>query len=245
MTSIGRSPRSPGFLMAKESIVAVIPARGGSQRLPGKNIKLLVGKPLIAWTIEAAINSQLVNTVVVSSDDDEILKIANKYPVEVQKRPDYLATATATTFETLVSCLNVLAEEGREFEQIMLLQPTSPLRTSEDIDRAVQLKKDSGASSVIGVCECEHSPLWANVLNGQGEMDDFLPSHLLNKRSQDLPTYYRLNGAMYISDVEKFKDNFGFFMTKSRAYIMPPERSIDIDTEIDFKLCRLMLEEYE
>lgn len=242
MISTVRNPTYLESLMGKNGIIAVIPARGGSQRLPRKNVKNLAGKPLISWTIDAALNSRSLDSVVVSSDDEEILSEAAKYPVQVLKRPDHLATATATTFETLLHCVDAPSFQSQTAQQILLLQPTSPLRTSEDIDRAIALKKESGASSVISVCECEHSPLWSNVLNERGEMDDFLPAHILNKRSQDLPVYYRLNGAIYISDIDKFKEQGGFFMKNSRAYVMPRDRSIDIDTEIDFKLCQLMLE---
>lgn len=231
--------------MNNGGVVAVIPARGGSQRLPRKNIRMLAGKPLIAWSIEAAINSKSIDLVVVSSDDNEILEEARKYPVEVVKRPDHLATPTATTVDTLIHCLDELPSGGQPFGQIMLLQPTSPLRTSEDIDRAVALKKESATSSLISVCECEHSPLWSNVLDEKGAMDDFLHPVLLNKRGQDLPVYYRLNGAIYISDINEFLTHRGFFMPNSRAYIMPVERSVDIDIEMDFKLCQLMLGEYE
>lgn len=229
--------------MDRGKVVAIIPARGGSQRLPGKNTKLLAGKPLISWTIEAAVKSQSLSMIVVSSDDDEVLRIASEYPVKLLKRPDYLATASATTFDTMINCLDALKEEGYEFEEVMLLQPTSPLRISEDIENAIRLKSESGGSSVISVCECEHSPLWTNVLNEQGDMDNFVDRLLLNQRSQDLPTHYRLNGAIYIADVIKFRENLGFFMKNSRAYIMPQDRSVDIDTEIDFKLSQLMIED--
>lgn len=231
--------------MDRRGVVAIIPARGGSQRLPGKNIKALAGKPLIAWTIEAAINCEAVDMVVVSSDDEEILNEARKYPVKILKRPDYLATDTATTFDTLLNCLDVLSSQEYAIDEVLLLQPTSPLRTSEDIDRALALKTESGASSVISVCVCEHSPLWTNVLNERGDMDNFLTSQVLNKRSQDLPVYYRLNGAIYVADVDKFEAYRGFFMPNTRAYVMPADRSVDIDTEIDFKLSQLMLGENE
>ncbi|WP_339782579.1 acylneuraminate cytidylyltransferase family protein [uncultured Marinobacter sp.] len=231
--------------MDKCGVVAIIPARGGSHRLPGKNIKLLAGKPLIAWTIEAALNSRVLDGIVVSSDDEDILNEARKYPVKVLKRPDYLATSSATTFDTLLHCLDLLPSQEIAVDQIMLLQPTSPLRTAEDIDRALALKKESGACSVISVCECEHSPLWTNVLNEKGDMEEFIPSQLLNKRSQDLPVYYRLNGAIYVADVDEFRKYRGFFMPNSRAYVMPAECSVDIDTEMDFKLSQLLLEKNE
>jgi len=224
-------------------IVAIIPARGGSQRLPRKNIKNLAGKPLISWTIEAALSSKSVDTIVVSSDDEEILSEAKKYPVEVLRRPDYLATSTATTLDTILHCVTAITSQKITVKQIVLLQPTSPLRTSEDIDQAIELKRESGAFSVISVCQCEHSPLWANVLNESGDMESFIPQNILNCRSQDLPTYYRLNGAIFISDVDKYIKHGGFFMPNSRAYLMATNRSVDIDTEIDFKLCQIILEE--
>lgn len=125
----------------------------------------------------------------------------------------------------------------------MLLQPTSPLRDSTEIARAVTEMDESDADSVVSVCPCEHSPLWSNTLGPQGQMDDFLREELRNIRSQDLPTYYRLNGALYLADTERFIGSRGFFMPNSRAHVMPVEKSIDIDTWVDFKLCELLLEQ--
>lgn len=223
-------------------ILAVIPARAGSKRLPGKNVMPLNGKPLVRWTMEAALQSRVIDAVVVSSDDDRVLDEASALGIRGIERPAVLASDTATTFDVLVHVLDTLAAEQVFPKRLMLLQPTSPLRDSSEIVRAVAVMDESGADSVVSVCPCEHSPLWSNTLGPQGKMDDFLREELRSVRSQDLPTYYRLNGALYLADTERFIKSRGFFMSNSRAHVMPVEKSIDIDTRIDFKLCELLLE---
>lgn len=211
--------------------LAIIPARGGSKRLPRKNILDLQGKPLIAWTLEAARNSQYIDAVCVSSDDVEILAIAERYQTEPLLRPDELASDTATTFDTIEHTIRVNKEQ---YEYIVLLQPTSPLRSAQHIDEAIALLNEKSADAVISVCECEHSPLWANTLPSDGNMVNFLSDTSL-QRSQDLPTYYRLNGAIYICRTEKLLAEKSFFLSDNIfAYLMETEDSVDIDNQIDF-----------
>ena len=223
-------------------ILAIVPARAGSKRLPGKNTLKLQGKPLICWTLEAAQESQVIDLLVVSSDDDEVLSHADRLGARTLRRPASLAQDASTTYDVLVHTLESLALEGLRPARIMLLQPTSPLRDADDIKAAVSRMNETQAKSVVSVCPCEHSPLWANTLGAQGQMDDFLSPALLNQRSQELPSYYRLNGAVYIADTQCFIEQKGFFMSDSMAYIMPMEKSVDIDTIIDFKLCQIILE---
>jgi CMP-N,N'-diacetyllegionaminic acid synthase len=223
-------------------ILAVVPARAGSKRLPGKNLLDLCGKPLIRWTLEAALESKMIDSLVISSDDNEILAEGERLGLRTIRRPEYLASDTATTFDVLVHTLECLAEEDIRPERLMLLQPTSPLRGAQDIREAVQCMDDTKAESIISVCPCEHSPLWSGTLGPEGGMDQFLRPELLNQRSQDLPTFYRLNGAIYIARTENFLEKQGFFMPNSKAYIMPIDRSVDIDTYIDFKQCEFLLE---
>lgn len=223
-------------------ILAIVPARAGSKRLPGKNTLKLQGKPLICWTLEAAQESQVIDLLVVSSDDEEVLAHADRLGARSLRRPASLAQDTSTTYDVLVHTLESLAREGLRPARIMLLQPTSPLRDADDIKAAVSRMNETQAKSVVSVCPCEHSPLWANTLGAQGQMDGFLSPALLNQRSQELPSYYRLNGAVYIADTQRFIEQKGFFMSDSMAYIMPTEKSVDIDTIIDFKLCQIILE---
>lgn len=218
-----------------KTFLAIIPARGGSKRLPRKNLLDLCGKPLIAWSIEAALKSKYISKVIVSSDDEEILNIAKEYKADFIKRPDELASDTATTFDALKHTL----ENVGKYDYVVLLQPTSPLRSEKHIDEAIELLKEKNADAIISVCEVEHSPLWSNTLDENLDMSDFLREEVLNKRSQDLPKYYRLNGAIYICKTEKLLENKGFFVKENiYAYKMDKKNSVDIDEEIDFIIAR-------
>ena len=221
--------------------LAIIPARGGSKRLPRKNVLDLSGKPLIAWSIEAGLNSKYIDKVIVSSDDDdEILNISKKFGADTIKRPDALASDTATTFDAIKHTI----ENTKKYDYIVLLQPTSPLRTSKHIDEAIELLESKQADAIISVCEMEHSPLWANTLPENLDMSRFLKDEIKNKRSQDLDTYYRLNGAIYICKTEKLLEEESFFIKdKIFAYKMSKESSVDIDEEIDFILAKTILKE--
>jgi len=225
----------------REGQVAVIPARGGSKRLPGKNMRKLVGKPLIQWSIDAAFSSQCFEKIMVTSDSDEVLSLAESLGCYCVKRPPELASDTSPTYLALCHAVDMYRQNSGQIKQLMLLQPTSPLREEDDICAAVALKKETHASSVISVCETEHSPLWCNTLDAEQRMDQFLSQDILNKRSQDLPVYYRLNGAIYLADMDAFIKQKGFFMPNSRALVMPPERSVDIDNDIDFCLAECLL----
>lgn len=225
-------------------VLAVVPARAGSKRLPGKNTMKLSGKPLISWTLDAAQESQVIDLLVVSSDDERVLALGQQSGARTLRRPQNLAQDTSSTYDVLLHTLEYLAQAGLRPARIMLLQPTSPLRDADYIRSAVALMDSTQAQSVVSVCPCDHSPLWCNTLDPLGTMDHFLSPSLLNQRSQDLPQYYRLNGAIYIAKTESFIENKGFFMANSKAYVMPSERSVDIDTIIDFKLCQLIIENF-
>ncbi len=221
-----------------KTFLAIIPARGGSKRLPRKNILDLAGKPLIAWSIEAGLNSQYLDKVIVSSDDDEILNVAKKYGSDIIKRPDLLASDTATSFDTIEHTIKNL----KSYDYTILFQPTSPLRTSRHLDEAIELMMSKNTDAVISVTEMDHSPLWSNTLPDDGSMSGFLKDEVLGKRSQDLPTYHRLNGAIYICKTERLLAEGSFFIKDSiYAYIMDRESSVDIDEAIDFKFAELLI----
>ncbi len=222
-----------------KTFLAIIPARGGSKRLPRKNLLDLCGKPLIAWSIEAALKSKYISKVIISSDDEEILNIAKEYKADFIKRPDELASDTATTFDALKHTL----ENVEKYDYVVLLQPTSPLRSEKHIDEAIELLKEKNADAIISVCEVEHSPLWSNTLDENLNMSNFLRDEVLNKRSQDLPKYYRLNGAIYICKTEKLLENKGFFIKENiYAYKMDKKYSVDIDEEIDFAIAEKLMQ---
>jgi len=222
-----------------KTFLAIIPARGGSKRLPRKNILPLAGNPLIAWTIEAGKKSKYIDEIYVTSDDDEILKISKEFGANTIKRPKELASDTALTFDAIK---HVLENIDTQYDYIVLLQPTSPLRNEKHINEAIEFLFSKNADAVISVCETEHSPLWCNTLPEYRSMQRFLREDIKNKRSQDLPKYYRLNGAIYICDREKLLKEKSFFLKENIfAYIMDRESSIDIDEEIDFKLVEILM----
>ena len=225
-----------------KSILGIIPARGGSKGIPFKNIVDLNGKPLIRWAIEASISCRFIDKTIVSTNDSKIKKISLESGAEVPfKRPEIYSRDDSTSFSVIEHALNWLKKHGQNFDVVVLLQPTSPLRTSVDIDEALKYYSKINANAVISVCKSEHNPLWANTLPSDFNMTDFLGKEISNKNRQQLPQFYRLNGAIYISDVNYFFENKGFLGKKTYAYIMPEERSIDIDTEIDLALSKILL----
>jgi CMP-N-acetylneuraminic acid synthetase len=222
--------------------LAVINARGGSKRLPNKNRFDLAGKPLIVWTIEAAKASKYIDKLIVSTDNPAITQMAEDYGAEVPFiRPAELANDKADSISVLKHAAAFF--EGK-YECIMLLQPTSPLRTTADIDAAIE-KLNQDTKSVVSVCKANHSPLWMNTLPEDYSMKNFIDPAIKNERSQDLPVYYRLNGAVYVSEIEYlFKIN-GFIGKSTKALIMPENRSIDIDTELDFIQAEIFINKNE
>lgn len=226
--------------------LAIIPARGGSKRLPRKNILNLAGKPLIAWSIEAARNSNNISEVVVTTDSLEIKKIAEDFGASVPFiRPEYLSNDTASSFDVVKHCIEYYQTQlNKTFDYIILIQPTSPLRTSSDIDSSIELLIEKNADAIVSLCETEHSPLWANTIDNTLSLDHFLQDDVKTKRSQDLPIYYRINGAIYICrTTELLKQKTFFLEKKCFAYLMNKEKSVDIDTLIDFKLAEILISE--
>ncbi len=226
----------------RKTFLAIIPARGGSKRLPRKNVLNLCGKPLLAHTIEAGLNSEHIDKVIVTSDDNEILEISEEFGADIIKRPPDLASDTAMTFDAIKHCIENIEEK---YDYIVLLQATSPLRNSKNIDEAIELLETKNADAVLSVCKMDHSPLWSNTLSDSLSMSDFLKDEVLNKRSQDLEEYYRLNGAIYICKTDKLLKEKSFFLKKNIfAYKMDRESSVDIDEKIDFKIAEFLMMEH-
>ena len=225
-----------------KKVLAIIPARGGSKRLPRKNVLPLQGKPLIAWSIDAGLNSHYVDRVVVSTDCNEIAEISEQYGADVPfMRPADIAGDTATTNSVILHMINTLSRT-EQFDIVVILQPTSPLRTSTDIDDALEMLETKQGDGVVSVCECEHSPLWSNIIPSDDNMGGFIREDIKGKRSQDLPTYYRLNGAVYAFTTTALIANQGINYTDTVFSIkMPALRSVDIDHELDFKLAEVIL----
>ncbi|MBU1368322.1 MAG: acylneuraminate cytidylyltransferase family protein [Bacteroidetes bacterium] len=223
-----------------KKIIAIIPARGGSKRIPGKNIKLLNNKPLIYWTIEAAKKSKYIDKLIVSTDDDEIAQISRQFDVQVPfLRPKKISNDNSDSISLIKHAIEFY---GNIYDYVLLLQPTSPLRLTLDIENSIELLNEK-IKSVVSVCEAEHSPLWSNTLPSNLSMKDFIRPELSNMRSQELPKYYRLNGAIYIAETEYIYRQNGFLGEGAKAYIMPQGRSMDIDTELDWKIVEAIVKE--
>jgi len=227
-----------------KKFLAIIPARSGSKGIKNKNIISLKGKPLISYTIESAIESGIFDEVMVSTDSKEIAEISKTYGAKIPLlRPYKLATDEASTLDVILHTLDYYINQKIFYDYFVLLQPTSPLRNSEDIVNAVELLFEKNADSVVSVCETDHSPLWSNTLPKDLNLNNFIRQEAKNKPRQELPKYYRINGAIYISKVDKFIKERDFYGLNSYAYIMPLDRSIDIDNFVDLKLAEILLEE--
>lgn len=224
-----------------KTFLAIIPARGGSKRLPNKNILLLAGKPMLLWTVESAMQSKYLDEIILSTDSDDIVKVVENYKIKTIKRPIELASDTAKTVDV---AKHVIENIDKKYDFIVLLQPTSPLRTSNHIDEAIEQLIKLNADAIISVTEVDHSPLWCNILPESLSMENFISEDIKHKRSQDLPKFYRLNGAIYICKTKKLIEENTFFLKKNvYAYIMDKKSSIDIDEELDFKLAEIILKE--
>jgi CMP-N,N'-diacetyllegionaminic acid synthase len=223
--------------------LAFIPARSGSKGLADKNIKELNGKPLLAYSIEAAQKSGLFDRVFVSTDSARYAAVAEGFGCEIPfLRASSLSSDTASVWDAMQEAVTYFEKERNEFyDYVCLLQPTSPLRTSGDITGAYQILKKNRADSVVSVTETEHSPLWCNTLDENLSLKDFISPAVAKTPRQQLPKYYRLNGAIYWIKTSLLKNEIALYGKNSYAYIMTQENSIDIDTEIDFKMAEFSI----
>jgi len=226
-------------------ILAIIPARGGSKGILGKNIVQVGGKPLIAWTIEAAFKSAVCDRVMVSTDDNEIAEVALKYDAEVPWfRPQELARDDSAVIDGLVyEVKRWESEENYIPDLIMLLQATSPLRTSEDIVSAVQLHKEKSASSVVSVCEAPSHPYLTKKIDENGHLSSFLSVPLAETQMnrQNFPPAYVLNGAIYLFERETLLNKKSLYGDPTFAYIMPYHQSHDIDNHWDLNFIDMLM----
>ena len=227
--------------LGNRKILAIIPARGGSKGLPGKNIKIFNGKPLIAWTIEAALKSKYINRVIVSTEDPKIKKISRDYKTEIVERPNHLAEDASKVYDVIEHALNFLSEKEKYYpDVIVLLQPTSPLRNTKDIDGALDIFLKNECDSVVSVYESTPPIYWAMEAN-EKYLKPVFDKKYFSKRRQDLAITYNPNGAAYVSNVDNFNRYKGFYSENILPFVMPIERSIDIDSEIDFILAETLM----
>lgn len=222
--------------------LAIIPARSGSKGLKDKNIRELAGRPLIAYTIEAALKSEMFETVMVSTDSVQYAQIAKEYGAEVPFfRSKEASSDTASSWDAVREVLDNYMEAEKDFDTLMLLQPTSPLRTAQNIREAYEEMAAKEADAIVSLCEMEHSPQQCNVLPEDLSLTAFNPPSLKDKRRQEMETFYRFNGAIYLVKVEAFRRNADIYSDRCFAYLMSRRESVDIDDEFDFAVAESFL----
>lgn len=218
--------------------LALIPARGGSKGIPRKNIRPIAGKPLIAWTIEAALAAQGVGRVVVSTEDEEIAAIARKWGAEVPfLRPDSLATDDAPGIAPVIHAIEALPGH----DDLILLQPTSPLRGSEHIAELLAFAAEREATSVVSVCEAGKHPAWMYGMDDEGRLHPLMANDAA--RRQDLPAAYALNGAIYWIRTRELMRTRALVGPDTIGFPMDAESSADIDTPLDWRIAEFLLGE--
>jgi len=223
-----------------KSVLAIIPARGGSKGVPRKNIRDLAGKPLIAWTIEAAKASQYIDRLVLSSDDAEIIGVAQAHGCEAPfVRPAELARDETPGIDPILHALQALPG----YDYVVLLQPTSPLRTGEDIDGCLARCEEKNAPACVSVTEPDHHPQWMYTLDNRETLQPISEQRAV--RRQDLPEVYALNGAVYVARTKWLNETHSFLGTGALGYVMPAYRSIDIDTEQDLAMASCLMQQKE
>ena len=223
--------------------MAIIPARGGSKGIPHKNIKDLNGKPLIAWTIKESLKSKYIDKLIVSTEDKEIAEISKKYGAKVPfLRPAELALDSTPGIDPILHAVKWFKNRNCNFDYVMCLQCTSPFRTYDQIDEAIEnlFKKD--ADSVVSVCENEITPYWMKKIKN-GKLKDFLDEDVFYVRRQDVPKVYRLNGAIYLAKTQLLLNIKNWYTENTIPCIMDEISSIDIDNMLDFKFAEFLMKE--
>lgn len=222
------------------SVLAIIPARGGSKSIPRKNIKILAGKPLIAWTIEEAKKSKYIDRLIISSEDKEIIAVAKKFGCEVPFiRPLELSQDDTPTIEAVIHAINTIPEQ---YDYICLLQPTSPLRKSNNIDECIEKCISKNAKSCVSVTRVDKTPYWMFEIDKNDKLKSFFSDIDINKNRQQLPDAFVLNGAVYVACTSQLISEKKYITENTLSYIMDKNISIDIDDLEDWKNAERKLE---
>lgn len=225
----------------KSRVLGLIPAKGASTRLPYKNILPLGGKPLIQWAHDSAVQSGCCDRVIVSTEDDKVAATARDLGLDVPfVRPPKLAVDPAGVVDVALHALDMLEGEGDIYTELVILLPTSPFRTADDIKNAYALFCEDKNSFVMSVTEYAHTPFAALELDNSGALSAYFPEHI-GKKSQEMPVAYRCNGAIHVLNVEAFRREKSYYAKPLKGYVMPEERSVDIDNAFDFKLAEILL----
>jgi CMP-N,N'-diacetyllegionaminic acid synthase len=223
------------------SLLALIPARGGSKGIPRKNISELCGKPLIAWSIEEAQKSNYIDRLIVSTEDEEIADISRSYGAEVPfLRPAELSRDETPGMDPVLHTL----EQLPGYDWVLLLQPTSPLRTAEDIDGIVQMCREQQAPAAVSICESSKHPNWMFYCGENGIMSPFMDFPIATRR-QELSKVFALNGALYLAQTKWLNHTRNFITDETLGYVMPIERSVDIDNPLDWDVAEILMEKMD
>tara|TARA_B110000444_G_scaffold130303_1_gene122553 strand:+ start:429 stop:1136 length:708 start_codon:yes stop_codon:yes gene_type:complete len=230
-------------MIKNKKILAIIPARKNSKRVKNKNVVSINNKPLVSYAIESALKSKFIDKIIVSSDDKKIINISKKLGIKVSGlRPANLSRDKSKTIDVIKYEINKLRENNEIFDYVILLQPTSPLRTYRHIDESISMLIKKNAKCIVSVCELEHPIEWTNTLHKNLSMSNFLKEGIQGKRSQDFKKNYRLNGAIFLSEIKDvIKQNKLLLSEKSYAYVMPILDSIDIDNELDINFVKYLI----
>ena len=231
----------------KKNILTLITARGGSKGIPKKNIKILNRKPLIQYTIEAAVKSKYTDEIIVSSDCEEIIKVSESLGIKVPFiRPKKLAQDKSKQEDAILHSMNWIEKNNGQFDYILVLVPTTPLRDSEELDRCIEyFLKMKKAKAVFSVSECGHHPLQANKLPKDLSMKKFMKKKYKWMNRQELPIYYQLSGSICISEWNHFKKKKSFLTDETYAFITSRKKALDIDNIEDFRLAEILMNDNE
>lgn len=225
-----------------KKVTAIITARGGSKGIHRKNIRVICGKPLIAYSIDAALNCSIIDHCYVTTDDNEIKDVSKMWGAQVIDRPAELATDTSLSSEAVAHALQFLQGQGKLPEYFVLLQPTSPLRSATHLEQCLSGFFHSGMKSAVSITEAEHHP-WKMLISASQGMQPLKDYHSLESPRQLLPKAYRINGAVYGMSSEIFLEKRSFYIEPAYTYVMSQEDSLDIDSEIDLKILEIILKE--
>lgn len=222
-----------------KDLLILVPAKAASKRLERKNMQLLGGKPLLKWAIDSAIQSDLDADIIVSTEDQEVAKYVDSQDVEVLSRPKKLAVDPAGVVDVALYSLEVLGTNDRHYKKLMILLPTCPFRSSNDVQDAYRLFVSNHAKFLMSVSEYGHTPFSAMEINADGNLSPYFPE-FIGRKSQEMPKAFRANGAIHILDVEAFKREKSYYSQPLLAYLMPAERSIDVDTLDDLNYANFL-----
>ena len=225
-------------MIAGQKVLGVIPARGGSKGVPRKNIRIVGGKPLIAWTIEQAQKSRYIDRLIVSSEDPEIIRVAQEWGCEAPfVRGEVLAADDAPGIAPVLEAI----ERVGGYEWVVLLQPTSPLRAASDIDGCLELCSARKANACVSVSVASQHPYWVYALRADDRLEPYVRTAEPAARRQNLPAAYVLNGAVYTARCKWLRNTKEFVNDETVGFVMPSERSLDIDTPLDIEIAELLL----